>query len=156
MAFVDPNTPNLVDFGTFLTTSVQIPTTALPTNSQWIGYAFTQAQTLVLNIPGVPGIMFSLATYNCATAILFLITPDQTGQTYFANARSNSATGFNLNAPSTGLVVSSSDESTSATLTAPTWAAGMTIDDLGYMKTPWGRAYLAYQQKYGSTIVDLT
>jgi hypothetical protein len=160
--FVTPDTPNLTDFLTFLAESVQIPVAALPVSSVWPGYAFNQAIALVLNVPGVPGIMYSLAVYNCATALLFLITPDVQGQTYFADARSSAVStnfpsgGFGINSPSTGLVVSTSDESTSTTLTAPTWAAGMNIDDLGYYKTPWGRYYLAFQQKYGSTIWGLT
>jgi hypothetical protein len=78
MAFVTPSQPNLADFTTFLTTSVQIPTAALPTNSPWIGYAFNQAMDLVWTFPGAPGILYTLAVYNLATAILFQITPDQT------------------------------------------------------------------------------
>jgi hypothetical protein len=160
--FVTPNTPNVGDFTTFLQTSVQIPTAALPTNSPWIGYAFDQAMGLVPCYAGVPGITYSLAVYNCGTHLLFLIAPDQTGQTYFVSARRSAASpafpdgGFGLNAVSTGLVVSSSDEGTSATLTAPKWADGLTIEQLGMMKSPWGRAYLDYLQKYGSTIWGLT
>ena len=160
--FVTPTTPNVGDFTVFLQTSVQIPAAALPTNSPWIGYAFDQAMGLVPCYPGVPGITYSLAVYNCGTHLLFLITPDQTGQTYFVNARRSAASsafpdgGFGLNAVSTGLVVSSSDESTSATLTAPKWAEGLTIEQLGMMKTPWGRSYLDYLQKAGPTIWGIT
>ena len=154
--FSTPSTPNLADFWVFLNTSVQIPVAALPINSPWPGYAFDQAMALVPCYPGVSGIMYSLAVYNCATALLFLITPDQTGQTYFAIKRGNTADGYNLTAPSTGLVVSSSDEGTSATLTAPTWANGLTVSQLGFMKTVWGREYLSYIQSYGPSIWGLS
>ena len=156
VGFVTPNTPNVADFGYFLTNSVQIPTSALPANSPWIGYAFDQAQALVPCYAGVPGFTFSLATYNLGTHLVFLITPDQTGQTYFATARGSTAGGFNLLAPSTGLVVASSDESTSATLTAPKWADGLTIGQLGYAKTFWGREYLSYLQSFGGQLWGLT
>src|SRR5580658_9654700 len=103
VGFVTPDTPNIADFWTFLQTSVQIPASALPTTSMWPQYAFDQAQALVPCYAGIPGITFSLATYNCATALLFLIAGDVTGQTYFATMRGPGAGGFNLNAPSTGL-----------------------------------------------------
>jgi hypothetical protein len=158
--FANPFKPNLPDFLIFLA-DVQIPTAALPTNSPWPGYALAQALTLVIR-SHFGGIMYTLAVYNCATAILFLITPDQSGQTYFADARSSETSenfpsgGFGLLVPTTGLVVASSDEGTSSTLTAPIWAAGLTIDQLGFYKTVWGRNYLAFNQKYGPNIVGVT
>jgi hypothetical protein len=159
--FATPTNPNLADFVVFLNTSVQIPVTALPTNSPWPGYAFTQAMALVPCYAGVPGIMFSLAVYNCATAILFLITPDQVGQTYFKGARSNQPQttgpgGFALIQPSSGLVASTSDEGTSVTLANPDWVKGLTIGQLQFAKTPWGREYLSFIQSYGPTIWNLT
>jgi hypothetical protein len=160
MAFVNPNTPNLPDYLTWLGETVQIPVLALPANSPWPGYMLNQAIALVITVPG-GGVLYTLACYNCATALLFLLTPDQTGQTYFADARSAKPStnfpngGFGLLAPTTGLVQATSDEGTSVSLTATDWAAGMTVDDLTYFKTVWGQAYLAWQQKYG-TIWGLT
>jgi len=162
MAFITPNTPNLVDFKSFLAESVQIPLAALPDASPYPSYALDQAIALVLNPPGaaLPGVMYSLACYNCATHLLFVITPDQSGQSYFLNARGNNSTaippGFGLNAPSTGIVVSSSDNGTSAGLAQPEWAAGLTVGQLGFMKTPWGREFLSWQQSYGPSIVALS
>jgi len=153
--FATPDTPNLADFIVFLQ-SVQIPTAALPANSAWPGYAFIQAQAIVPCYPGVPGITFSLATYNCATHQLFLITPDQVGQTYFATKRGTTADGFSLVQPSSGLVSSASDESTSVSNINPDWAKGLTIGQLGFAKTVWGRWYLDYLQSYGPTIWGLT
>jgi hypothetical protein len=162
--FVNPTTPNLPDFLTFLATSVQIPNTALPADSPWPGYALDAAVGLVLmppcGLPTVPGVLYSLACYNCATHILLGITPDQPGQTFFADIRGNNSStippGLGLNIPTTGLVVSSSDQGSSVGLTAPEWAAGLTVSQLQFYKTPWGREYLSWQQSYGPTIVGLT
>jgi hypothetical protein len=171
MAFITPLTPNLVDFTTFLTDSVQIPVAALPLDSPWPSYAFNQAMALTpclgcgFNYPFTPtggGILYTLAVYNCATALLFLIAPDQSGQTYFVDARSSQPStnfpngGFGLIAPKTGLVVASSDESTSTTLTAPKWADGLTVGQLGFFQSPWGRYYLSYIQSAGPSVVGLT
>jgi len=154
MPFVTPATPSLVDFKTFLAESVQIPVEALPVDSPWPGYAFDQA--MILTPAAGVGVLYSLAVYNGATAILFMITPDQNGQTYFADARGNGPTGFGLIVPSTGLIAASSDQGTSATLVPPRWADGLTVGQLEFYKTPWGRAYLSYLQSYGETIVGLT
>lgn len=152
--FQNPHSPNILDYLIFLNNQVQIPVNALPPTSPWPQFAFTAAQALVLCIPGVPGILFSVATYNCATHILFGITPDQVGQDFFTQARSN--TGFGLNMPTSGVVQATSDVTTSTTLSAPDWAKGLTVGQLGFYKTPWGREYLAYQQSFGPTIVGLT
>lgn len=148
--FVTPDTPNLADFLTFLATSVQIPVEALPSNSPWPGYAFNQALALTIP-PGalIPGVIYSLAVYNGATHILFAITPDQPGQNYFQNARGTGTGGYGLISPTTGLVSSSSDQNTSQTLAEPVWASQLTVDQLDFYKTPWGRAFLAWNQKYG-------
>jgi hypothetical protein len=155
MPFVNPKTPNLPDFLTFLADQVQIPSSALPDDSPYPGYALDAAIGLVLLPPACPvPVLYTLAVYNGATHLLFTITPDQQGQTYFANARSPQ--GFGLAAPSTGLVVATFDEGTGTTLAEPEWAKGLTVNQLGYFKTPWGREYLSWQQSFGPTIVGLT
>ena len=154
-AFAMPTSPNLADFQVFLGSVVQIPAAALPASSPWPAVALAQAIELVL-CPPTGGLSYTLAVYNCATHLTLLITPDQPGQTWFANARSNSSTGFSLNAPPTGIVVSTSDETTSTTVVAPTWAAGLTATQLGFFRTPWGREYLGWQQTYGPNIVGLS
>ena len=150
--FLLPNSPNIVDFLSFLNESVQIPSAALPATSVWPGYAFNQAMLLVL--PAPLGILYTLAVYNCATHLLFMMTPDLPGQNYFTNARSNS--GYGIIQPSTGIIVSSFDQGTGASMTAPKWAAQMTVSQLGFFRTPWGREYLSWQQSYGPTIVGLS
>jgi hypothetical protein len=170
--FLWPNRPNLIDFVYWLQTNVAIPTAALPTSSPYPQYALSQALELVLCFPGasfsamnvncsipVPGnqwsgISYTLACYNCATHLLLGIAPDQPGQNFFTAARANS--GYSLVNPSTGLVAASSNETTSSTLNNPKWVEGLTPGQLDMYKSPWGRAYLDYQSKYGSTIWGLT
>ncbi|HUW79729.1 MAG TPA: hypothetical protein VMV54_02395 [Acidocella sp.] len=153
--FVTPDTPNLPDFLTFLGNSVQIPSVALPSNSAWPGYALNQAIGLTLAPPSLPApIMYTLAVYNCATHVLFQITPDQTGQTYFTNARS--AAGYGLIQPSTGLIVGAADQGTSGNMAVPEWASKLTVGQLDFFKTPWGRAYLAWTQSYGPNVWGIT
>jgi hypothetical protein len=173
MAFVTPLTPNLIDFTSYIEDSVHIPTAALPTNDPFIGYAFNIALATCISLPawcGISsapgsnalGILYTLAVYNLGVATLFQITPDQAGQTYFADARNSKPStnfpngGFGLNTVSTGLVQSSSDEGSSVGLVAPTWAAGLTIGQLQLVKTYWGQQYLSFAQSYGPTIVGIT
>lgn len=153
MSFATPTIPNLADFLVFLSTSVQIPPAALPSGSEWPGYAFNQIMEWIIP-PSSGNVLYSLAAYNGATHILFKITPDQTGQTYFATARSKD--GYSLIVPSTGLVNSASDQGSAQTLATPDWAKNMTADALDFYKTPWGREFIAWQQTYGSTIWTLT
>lgn len=150
--FLFPNTPNIVDFLAFLRNSVGVPSVALPGTSPWPQYALTQAISIVLVAP--LGIIYTLAVYNCATHLLYTITPDVAGQNYFANARGNK--GYGLIVPSTGLVAATADETTSTTLASPDWAKRLTVQQLQMMKTPWGREYLSYAQSYGPSIVGLT
>lgn len=154
--FATPATPNLADFLSFLSSQVQIPVAALPANSAWPGYALNGALGLVLCGPNVPVPFYSIACYNCATHLLFKIAPDQTGQTYFATKRAAGVEGFNLVQPSSGLVSSASDESTSVSNVNPDWAKSLTVGQLDFMRTPWGRDYLSFQQSYGPTIWGLS
>lgn len=150
--FLFPNQPNILDFLAFIRYSVGISNAALPGTSPWPQYALTQALSTVIAAP--LGILYTLAVYNCATHLLFSIAPDVAGQNYFASARSNK--GYDIIQPSTGLVAGSSDESTSVSLASPDWAKRLTVAQLGLYKTPWGRAYLAWAQAAGPSIVGLT
>lgn len=169
-AFLWPNRPNIIDFWFWLQTNVSIPEAALPASSPYPQYALWQALDLVLNDtgygprgkwqqwgdPNYPsnhyGISYTLAVYNCATALLFDIAPDQAGQNFFTAKRAE----FSLVQPSTGLVSAASDVTTSSTLASPDWAKKLTIDQLNFMRTPWGRSYLQYNQKMGPSVWGLT
>lgn len=150
MSWSNPNAPNIPDYTLFLIDGVGIDPVYLPSNSPFIGYAFNRALGLVINLPGAnSGIDYTLAVYNCAAHIQFKITPDQqvsgTPYTFFVEARK----AYDLLLPVVGLVASTSDEGTSVTNAVPDAMRQLTISDLDFMKTPWGREYLAYVQDYG-------
>lgn len=152
--FLFPSKPNIVDYLNFLQTQLQIPAAALPPSSPWPQYSLDIAIGFVPLDPVPIALLYTLAVYNCAAHTLLQITPDVPGQNWFATARSNQ--GYNLANPSTGLVSATSDESTSVTLAQPEWAERLTVGQLDFYKTPWGRYYLSYIQSSGPTIWGLT
>ncbi len=128
-----------------------ISTYYLPSTSPYIGYAFNQAMALVIQTP-CGGIDYTLAVYNCGGHLLLKIAPDQLpsapgqpGYTFFADKRKE----YGLNGLIAGLVQSSSDESTSQSTAVPDALKQLTLGDLDFMRTPWGRNYLAHAQDYG-------
>jgi hypothetical protein len=152
--WTNPTTPNLTDFETFLSTSVLVPTAALPADSPWPQYALNRAIRLVLRVPGCPSAEYVDAVYNCATHVLLSIAVDQPGQSYFTGQRARE--GLALIVPPTPIVIASSDEQTSQSTAEPDWASGLTIGQLDFFKSPWGRVYLNHNQSYGPAIWGLT
>jgi hypothetical protein len=112
--------------------------------SPFLGYALDQAMALVIRAPS-PGIDYTLATYNCAGHIQIRITPDQTGRGFFQEQRAT----FDMLKQSVGLVQATNNVDTGSTFAVPDALKQLTIGDLGFMKTPWGREYLAYAQDFG-------
>lgn len=55
---------------------------------------------------------------------------------------------YQYNSLATGLVASASDVSTSTSLTIPAHLSEMSLLELGYLKTPWGRQYLKIAQQF--------
>ncbi len=152
-----PNVPNLADYTLFVQNVMGIPVTYLPSNSPFLGYAFNRAMDLVLNVPGgVRGLEYTLAVYNCAAHIQLTITPDQVvggvAYHYFFDKRAE----FLLLQPVTGVVASSSDEGTSVTNAVTDSLKQLSILDLGFMKTYWGRTYLEFAQDYGPSVWGLS
>ncbi len=152
MAFVDPNTPNIADFSTFVY-GQGVTELNLPINSEYLLWALSHAQNVAL--PGtsdMPGIVYVMAVYNLGFHQLITQAQDQPGQNYFSGMR----TTFGLLSFTAGPIVTSSDEATSETMITSEWMKNMTLSALGLLKTPWGRAYLEYAQMYGSNIVDVS
>lgn len=147
--FVTPSTPNLADYTTFVQTSVGIPTSALPSNSPWLGYAFNQGVAMTAYVPTVTAIEYVLAVYNCAAHIQISITPDQTGQTYFQTLRGNGTGGFNIIGVPTGFLNASADQGTSQSMVVPESLQTLSLLDLDFMRTPWGRWWIEYGQDFG-------
>ena len=153
MSWSNPAAPNLGDYTLWIQNTVGISTVYLPANSPFLSYAFNRALAIVFNPPtSLAAIEYVLAVYNCATHIQLKITPDQSvngiAYTYFRDKRAE----FQLLNPVVGLVLSSSDEGTSVSNAVPDAMRQLTISDLDFMKTAWGREYLAFQQDYGPTL----
>lgn len=132
-----------------------INVTYLPASSPFISYAFNRALNLVISVAS-GGFDYTWAVYNCAGHLQIYITPDQVvngvSYNYFTNLRSS----FDLMLPSFGVTSSSSDSGTSVSNAVPEALQQLTIEDLGFMRTSWGRTYLAYAQDYGPTVWGLT
>lgn len=155
--WANPNVPSLGDYVLWIRGVVGIDPLNLPDGSPFFQYALNRALGIVLNIPaGLTGLEYTLAVYNCATHIQIKITPDQVAQgvarTYFLSKRSE----FQLLQPVIGLPLSSSDNATSVTNAVPEAMRELTIQDLDFMKTPWGREYLMTVQDYGPTVWGLS
>lgn len=153
--------PTLADFIAWVRNIALIPTNALPSNSPWFGYAYNNAIEAVnlqlACVPTAPGqnagwSLYALAVYYYGADYLINWAPDQSGQTWFADARK----AFNISAPVAGIVSSTSDQGTSSSYAVPDWARGLQFGDLQLNKTPYGRAYLAIAQNAGPTVIGLS
>jgi hypothetical protein len=151
-SWTNPHCPNLTDFESFVYNNMEIPVAALPLGSQWPGFAFAQAKALVPWYPTVVAVGYVLAVYNCAGHILLKITPDQTGGCFFKDNRA----AMKLNEPEIGIIQSSSDEGTSNSFVIGDQLKNLTIGDLSFMRTPYGREYLAYAGDAGPGIWGLS
>ncbi len=157
MTWANPNAPNLPDYTQFVQNVMGISTVYLPANSPFLGYALQRAQNIVLNVPTqLPGFEYTWAVYNCAGHIQLTITPDQVvdgvSYSYFTDQRKS----HDLLLTVSGVVASSSDDGTSVSNAVPDALKELTIEDLGFMRTPWGRAYLSYAQDFGPTVWGLS
>lgn len=157
-AWANPYAPNLPDFVLFVRESMGIDPLLLPDGSFWFDVAFRTAVELCVSA-GCGGALYTLAVYNLGGHTLLRVAQDQPstgpmdpGRTFFRTERDR----YGLLLPSAGVVQASSDETTSDTLAVPDQVAQLTIGDLQYMKTPWGRAYLSFAGDFGPDVVGLT
>ncbi|MEN9755889.1 MAG: hypothetical protein RL755_76 [Pseudomonadota bacterium] len=131
----------------FIRGCVQIAPELLPDDSAYISTSYALSLETVNPIfAAVSPLHYEQAVYNLATDYLINITPDQSGQTFFADTRQK----FDCVGFVSGVISSASDSGTSSSLVTPEAFTGLTIGDLQNLKTPWGRAYLAVAQQYGS------
>lgn len=134
-------------FQEFLSGVVQIPETALPSDSPVIQYAYDAAIALVLRqlrcvAPG----LYVLAVYNLATSFLLQFAPDQPGSDFFAQYRKS----HNIGVFNPGVISSSSDSSTSQSWLSMDWMKNLSMSDLQHLKDPYGLAYLQIMQSWGN------
>ena len=154
--FATPSTPNLTDFYIYVTDQ-GVPSSDLPSNSDYLSYALNYAQEVALGIDTGVGPVISgtagpyvMAVYNLGLHQLLKITPDQQGMTFFDDKRAE----YNLTSLKSGVVLASADQATSQTLVVPEFFTNLTLSQLDLLKTPYGRMYLEYSQLYGQSIVD--
>jgi hypothetical protein len=153
MAWTDPNPPNIADFNDFIANSMQVPASALAPGSPYPQFALSRGIDIVFNLPGIVSqLEYTQAVYNCAAHFLISLTPDvipvvvyQDNLGFFTYTRQS----LDLNSFQAGVISSSSDESTSNSMTIPESLTNLTVGDLDFLKTPWGRQYIAYAQDFG-------
>ena len=138
--FSNPNVASLSDFLVFIATTMQVPADDLPANSPWPQIAYNAAMDIVASeLQTIAPAVYVIALYNLAGHFLLLLTPDQSGQTFFADA----AKQYGLTSFAIGPVTGASDQGTSDTLFVPEFYKTLSLQDYQYLLTPYGRTYLA-------------
>lgn len=148
MAFVDPTVPNLADFTTFVEDQ-GVPADDLPSDSSYVQWAFNYAVAAVMQESFIPPTVYVIAVYNYGMHYLLHIAVDQTGQTFFTDARES----YGLLSFKGGAVVSASDQGTSGTVSGSRALSNLSLAAMDMLKTPWGQQYLFYAQQFGPQIV---
>jgi len=139
-------TPNTTDLYTFLTTVAGITTTALPSTSAYIAWAlsYSEEQTLLV-LRAIGQDYYCFAVYLLATSFLINWCPDQPGQTFFVDLRKS----WNISGFVGGIVSSTADQGTSESMDMPDFIKGLTIGQMGMIKDPFGRQFLAMMADNG-------
>ena len=108
--------------------------------------AYNEAVEIVIQLLAVISpTLYTTAVYNLAMHVLVETAQDPTGQTFFTNLRQK----LDLNGGIFGVVTTTSDESTSVSVEAPDFVKNLSLSDLDYLKTPWGRRYVEIAQRAG-------
>lgn len=130
--------------------NVGITSAALPDNSVVIDDSFAQALEIVFaDIASVSQLMYDKAVNNLAAHILLEDAQDQVGQNFFATLRAS----FQLTKLVAGVITSTSDEGTSVSVSSPDFLTKLQMSDLQYLKTPYGRAYMAIAQRFSPMMI---
>ena len=139
--------PTLAGFLAFIRGQMGIGTVVLPDASPAIPAAYALALEIVnLSIQQASPLVYNLAVYNLGGDNIVNFAQDQAGQTFFADLRK----AWGITSFVAGVVASSADESTSESLLVSDAMRGLQFGDLQYLKTPYGRQYLAFAQRYGT------
>lgn len=154
-------TPTLSGFTAWIFGSgMGVPTAYLQSDDPNIAICYEiSIETVRLGFAYVAPAIYQMMVYNLAGAYLAqfaqdpfplpdppFIVIDGVGYGFWSYLRKSN----NLNGFTSGIVVGSSDESTSVTLTAPKWADNLTAGQLQLTNTPWGRLYLGWAQDAGT------
>lgn len=154
------NQPTLADFQTFISNVMQVPSSALdPTTAPVVQYCYDFAIDWVYDLLGcVPTVttggwsLYARAVYNLAADTLINWAQDASGAPiykdnlpYWAWLRDQ----YGVNNFVAGVIQSTSDEGTSAGYVVPEAFKEFTMQNLGNLKTPYGRQYLSIVQSWG-------
>ena len=147
-------TPTLAGFQAFITNNMQIPTSVLPADSVYIGYAYNVAIEIVsLQLQMVSPLSYTLAVYNLAANNLVTYAEDlpdapvyQDDLPFFAYQRKR----FGISAFVGGVISSSGDNGTNQSIDVVDSLKSLTLLDLNALNTPWGRTYLMFAGQIGS------
>lgn len=148
MSFVTPTVANLADFTTFVTNQ-GVPSDDIPSPSDYVAWAFDYALASVANGQHVPSTIYVLAVYNFGMHYLLRIAVDQTGFSFFTDARES----YGLLSFKGGAVVSAADQGTSGSVSGSKALSNLSLLAMDMLKTPWGQSYLFYAQQFGPQIV---
>jgi hypothetical protein len=139
-------------FTDFLTNTVGIPSDSLPSTSTLIltaqrwGVGMVPWQfSCVCPSPDI----YQLAVCCAGASFLINWAPDVStaaNPTYFADLRKE----YGILQSQVGLVSSASDEGTSSGYQLPDWATNANMQDLQWLRDPFGRQLLALLQQFGS------
>jgi len=149
--------PTAAGFLVFIRQQMGISTAVLPDASPYVGWAFDVALEIVnLQLDCISPLIYSLAVYNLAADNLInyaqdlpnapIVPGSEPAAPFFQALRESwDITGF---VP--GVISSSADVSTSESLLVPDFMKGLTLANLQNLKSPYGRAYLAFAQSAGT------
>lgn len=139
--------PTLAGFNAFVANTMQVPANIIAENTQQISDSFDVAVEIVLDaIASVSGSMYTIAVYNLAADTFINFGQDPAGKAFFVPLRKK----LKIGEFAAGVVAATSDETTGTTLLNPEAMKTFMLSDLQTLKTPYGRAYLAIAQRYGT------
>jgi len=133
-------------FLAFIRSSMGITAAVLPDASSDIDNALNLALSIVYQpVQRFSPSIYDIMAYHLAGHNLVEMATDQQNITFFAELRKQ----FNINGFVPGVITSASDNGTSTGTQAPEFMLTLTMADLQYIKTPWGRSYMTYAQRAG-------
>lgn len=139
--------PTLAGFILFIRNQMGINTSDLPDAAPVIEMAYAVALEIVnLQLAQASPLIYTLAVYNLGGDNIINFAPNNPPSTFFTDTRAN----FNIASFAPGVVGAAADNSTSDSLLNPEFMKEFTMADLQYLKTPWGRQYLAFAQRVGT------
>jgi hypothetical protein len=147
---IPPGDPTIEGFTAWIQAVMGVPTADVP-DPTTLQVAFDQALNLAyLGLQGVPSqvttmSIYAQAVYNLGGHYLVEFAMDNPNSTFWQDLRNK----FGIMNFTPGLTNQAHDQGTGEGLYILPIFAGMTMLGLQLLKTPWGRAYLAFAGSWG-------